>query len=213
VYELGIMVVAASEARRSSLARLLRETGASKGWTILAAASLLLEHFGSSHAGVLVADLPSRASSVHFLQTLKEFPDGSGIVALVDDPDPGWVRNALHYGVHAIIARDADRDQLALAVEAADAGYVLLHPTSARMLRDAVPALPELHEMTEHLTAREKEVLGLISRGLGNKEIAVRLGISEHTAKFHTSSILAKLGAGSRTEAVSRGIKRGLVAL
>lgn len=207
------MVVAASEARRSSLARLLRETGATRGWTIVAAASLSSERFGSSHANILVADLTSPASSVHFLQTLKEFPDGSGIVSLVDDPDPGWVRGALYNGVHAIIARDADREQMALAVEAADAGYVLLHPTSARILGDAVSVLPDLRAESEHLTAREKEVLGLISSGLGNKEIAVRLGISEHTAKFHTSSILAKLGAGSRTEAVSRGIKRGLIAL
>jgi NarL family two-component system response regulator YdfI len=213
VNELGIMVVAASEARRSSLARLLREAGATKGWTIVTSASLSLEKFGSSHASILVADLTSGASSVYFLKTLKEFPDGSGTVALVDDPDPGWVRNALHNGVHAIIARDSDRDQLALAVEAADAAYVLLHPTSARMLSNFVPALPEIHEVTEHLTPREKEVLGLISGGLGNKGIAVRLGISEHTVKFHTSSILAKLSARSRTEAVSQGIKRGLISL
>jgi DNA-binding NarL/FixJ family response regulator len=64
----------------------------------------------------------------------------------------------------------------------------------------------------EHLTAREREVLGLMSGGLGNKQIAARLGISEHTVKF-ASSILAKLSAGSRTEAVSQGIRRGLIML
>jgi DNA-binding NarL/FixJ family response regulator len=68
------------------------------------------------------------------------------------------------------------------------------------------------HEaMTEDLTARESEVLRLVSMGLGNKEIASRLAISEHTAKFHISSILSKLHAGSRTEAVSLGIRRGLI--
>jgi DNA-binding NarL/FixJ family response regulator len=65
--------------------------------------------------------------------------------------------------------------------------------------------------MIEDLTAREFEVLRLVSMGLGNKEIAARLAISEHTAKFHISSILSKLHAASRTEAVSLGIRRGLI--
>ena len=63
------------------------------------------------------------------------------------------------------------------------------------------------------LTAREIEVLGMLAEGLGNKTIAVRLGISTHTAKFHVASILAKLGAGSRTEAVTVGMRRGLVVI
>jgi DNA-binding NarL/FixJ family response regulator len=65
----------------------------------------------------------------------------------------------------------------------------------------------------EQLTAREREVLAFMSDGLGNKEIAARLGISEHTVKFHTSSILGKLSVASRTEAVTQGIRRGLIAL
>ncbi|WP_051979188.1 response regulator transcription factor [Edaphobacter aggregans] len=67
--------------------------------------------------------------------------------------------------------------------------------------------------LAEHVTARETMVLRLMALGLGNKEIASRLDISEHTAKFHVSSILAKLGAASRTEAVSIGMTRGLVAI
>jgi DNA-binding NarL/FixJ family response regulator len=65
----------------------------------------------------------------------------------------------------------------------------------------------------EALTAREREVLELLSRGLPNKLIARRLQISEHTVKFHVSSIYAKLGASSRTDAVSRGVRRGLITL
>ena len=61
------------------------------------------------------------------------------------------------------------------------------------------------------LTPREIEVLQLLSEGLGNKEIASRLNISEHTAKFHVASILGKLGATTRTEAVTLGIRHGLV--
>jgi len=65
----------------------------------------------------------------------------------------------------------------------------------------------------EALTAREREVLELLSQGLPNKLIARRLQISEHTVKFHVSSIYAKLGATSRTDAVSRGVRRGLITL
>jgi DNA-binding NarL/FixJ family response regulator len=67
--------------------------------------------------------------------------------------------------------------------------------------------------IAEHLTARETVVLRLMALGLVNKEIASRLDISKHTAKFHVSSILAKLGAASRTEAVTIGMTRGLVAI
>ncbi|HEY6285481.1 MAG TPA: response regulator transcription factor, partial [Ktedonobacteraceae bacterium] len=65
----------------------------------------------------------------------------------------------------------------------------------------------------EALTGREREVLELLSQGLPNKLIARRLQISEHTVKFHVSSIYAKLGASSRTDAVSRGVRRGLITL
>jgi DNA-binding NarL/FixJ family response regulator len=207
------MVVAASDGRRSSLVRLLREAGTIKGWTITADASLSVERFGSSRATILIADLVSEQNAVSFLQLLNEFPEGCGVIAMVDGPEARWVRNALRGGVNAIIARDADRDQIELAVEAADAGYVLLHPSSARMLGDAVTLPADPPRQVEQLTAREREVLAFMSDGLGNKEIAARLGISEHTVKFHTSSILGKLSVASRTEAVTQGIRRGLIAL
>jgi len=70
-----------------------------------------------------------------------------------------------------------------------------------------------LDELVEPLTPRESEVLQMLASGLGNKEIAAKLGISDHTVKFHVASILGKLGASSRTEAVSLGIRGGLVLL
>ncbi len=213
VTQLGIMVVAHSNVRRSSLVRLLREAGTAKGWTVAEGASLSVERFGSSRATILIVDLVSHQNAVHFLQMLRDLPEGCGVIAMVDDPEAGWVRNALHGGVSAIIARDADRDQIELAVEAADAGYVLLHPSSARMLGDAFMLPSDRPGQVEQLTAREREVLAFMSDGLANKEIAIRLGISEHTVKFHTSSILGKLNVASRTEAVSQGIRRGLIAI
>jgi DNA-binding CsgD family transcriptional regulator len=68
-------------------------------------------------------------------------------------------------------------------------------------------------EAIEPLTARERDVLQMLSQGLGNKEIAARLKISEHTVKFHIASILGKLGASTRTEAVSVALRRGLILL
>jgi DNA-binding CsgD family transcriptional regulator len=65
----------------------------------------------------------------------------------------------------------------------------------------------------EALTPREREALGLLADGLSNKAIAARLGISEHTAKFHVASVLAKLGAANRADAVRRGVRRGLVSV
>jgi DNA-binding NarL/FixJ family response regulator len=71
--------------------------------------------------------------------------------------------------------------------------------------------LPGSSNMVEPLTAREQQVLRLMSEGLGNKAIAVQLKISEHTVKFHISSILGKLSVNSRTEAVSLGIRKGII--
>ena len=90
------------------------------------------------------------------------------------------------------------------------AGLVALHPDALRRAPRPVRAEPD---RAQPLTGREIEVLGMLAEGLGNKVIAARLGISTHTVKFHVASILSKLGAGSRTEAVSIGMRRGLVAI
>jgi NarL family two-component system response regulator YdfI len=84
----------------------------------------------------------------------------------------------------------------------------MLEQRTAVQLSDIDTASPD-----EALTTREREVLELLSRGLPNKLIARRLQISEHTVKFHVSSIYTKLGATSRTDAVSRGVRRGLITL
>ena len=76
----------------------------------------------------------------------------------------------------------------------------------AAELADPASAMPGL-------TAREMDVLRLLAQGMGNKSIARELAISSHTAKYHVASVLAKLGAHTRAEAVSRGLRRGLVPL
>ncbi len=100
------------------------------------------------------------------------------------------------------------------ALETAAAGLVVIHPAAVDSMAPPVAAASQrLAELVEPLTPRENEVLQMLAGGLANKEIAARLAISEHTVKFHVASILGKLGAGSRTEAVALGIRRGIVLL
>ena len=137
-----------------------------------------------------------------------------GVVVLGDGQSPARTSDALRAGIRAALPGDISPDQLVAALEAAASGLFVLHPSQAN---EALPAgsapARALEELAESLTRRELEVLQMLAAGLSNKEIASRLNISEHTAKFHVASILGKLGAASRTEAVSMGIRRGLVLL
>lgn len=208
----NILVVAASSVRRTLLAERLRAVFRGRGADVFLSATFSAGRMEQSRADVMVADLDRPSFFTSMVRFLQEFPADGGAVALTDSPQPGWVAAALNAGVNAIISREADSAELRLAVEAAEAGLVLLHPTSARNFVAARLAdFPKDEDEIEHLTAREREVLRLIGDGLGNKEIAARLGVSEHTAKFHTSSILGKLGASNRTEAVTEGIRKGII--
>jgi len=115
------------------------------------------------------------------------------------------------------VPRVAGADQLVAAVRAVANGLLAVDPILGEHLlargHAALPEAPPDQANGEDLTVREREVLQLVAEGLANKTIAGRLGISEHTVKFHVAALLAKLGAGSRTEAVHLGARRGLVAL
>ncbi len=110
----------------------------------------------------------------------------------------------------AYLGPDADGLSLVASVHAVMAGLTVIEPAMAVRLGGTGPVAPTL-EPGEALTPREQEVLRLVAEGLPNKSIARELGISEHTAKFHVGSLLAKLNAGSRTEAVMTATRRGLL--
>jgi len=131
------------------------------------------------------------------------------VLILAPDPQPAWVSEALRAGIRGIVSRDLSTPQIAAAIEAAAAGLVVLHPRAveAAAVRTVSP------DPSEPLSRREIEVLRLMAEGSSNKNIAWRLNISEHTVKFHVNSILSKMSAGSRTEAVMLGLRRGLVPL
>ena len=127
-------------------------------------------------------------------------------------------KRAASLQIRSVLPLDVTSDQLLAAIQATVAGLaVTLEPfrqtEDAYAASDTGDGIALTDRLAEHLTARETVVLRLMALGLGNKEIASRLEISEHTAKFHVSSILAKLGAASRTEAVSIGMTCGLVTI
>jgi two-component system, NarL family, response regulator YdfI len=137
-----------------------------------------------------------------------------GLIVLSEQPKADWLSKALRAGVRAVLPSDVTPEQLRAALEAAAAGLVVVHPSElGAVLPASVGSSTAVDELAEPLTRREREVLQMISAGLANKEIAGRLSISEHTVKFHVASILGKLGASTRTEAVSIGIRHGLVLL
>lgn len=131
------------------------------------------------------------------------------VVALV--AEEAYTRAVWTAGARGLLPRDVDAEELAAALVAVVRGLVVLTPALAGALMPA-DHLPETR-LVEALTPREREVLQLLAEGLPNKAIARRLGISEHTVKFHVNAILGKLGAQSRTEAVVRATRLGLIFL
>ena len=138
---------------------------------------------------------------------------GAGVVLLTDNAEGAWVVQLLASGARGVLRRDCSGRQLARTVQAVAAGLTALEPETVQaLLRPPLDTI-ELEPGEEELTPRETEVLRMMTAGLSNREIASALGISEHTVKFHITSIFGKLGTSSRTEAVTEGIRRGLVLL
>ncbi len=137
--------------------------------------------------------------------------DGTqAILLLSEDEHPASRLRALPLRGWGLVSPDAPPEELAAAIAAVAQGLIVLPKAlTERLLQE--PAVVE--ELSDPPTAREREVLELLGRGLSNKLIARELHISEHTVKFHVSSLYAKLGVGNRTEAVSQGARRGLLSL
>ena len=154
---------------------------------------------------VLLLDLEMPGvDGIETLQRLKEEKARArAIVFTVFDTDERIV-SAMKAGAKGYLLKGAPRDDVFRAVRVVNEGGSLLEPLIASRFLDSI-------NNPDALTARQKEVLKLIATGLLNKEIADRLYISERTVKFHVSEILAKLGAGNRTEAVAIATQRGLI--
>jgi len=129
--------------------------------------------------------------------------------------DVSQVNDAIESGMQGFLLPDASADEITAALRAAVNGLTAIDNRAVRPLleRRPVETLPPAEGDHDALTPREREVLQLIAQGLPNKTIALELGISEHTVKFHVGSILAKLDASSRAEALARAARVGLIVL
>ena len=136
------------------------------------------------------------------------------VLLLLEQATPNKANRAIQLGIRGILSTEIAPAQLISAVTAVAKGLLVLQPGELALASASTKTRNgEAAELFEPLTPREKEVLQMLASGLGNKQIAAHLKISEHTAKFHVASILGKLGASSRTEAVSMGLRRGLILL
>ena len=179
---------------------------------------------GSGRQAVELAE--QRQPDLMFLDL--EMPDGDGvevieqlgavaphtrvIVFTAFDTDDR-ILSAIEAGAQGYLLKGAPRDELFNAVRVVHAGGSLLQPVVASRLLRRVSKPTNSAQLSEDLTPRELDVLRELAKGLQNKEIAAELFISERTVKFHVSSILGKLGAGNRTEAVAIAAQRGLIEL
>ena len=138
--------------------------------------------------------------------------DGTQALVLISEDDHAVSRlRAMQLRGWGVVPPDAPPEELAAAVAAAGQGLTVLpKAVTERLLHEPAASAEEL---SETLTAREREVLDLLGHGLSNKLIGRELHISEHTVKFHISSLYAKLGVNNRAEAVSRGARYGLISL
>ena len=160
---------------------------------------------------LLDLDSPSDESWLAAIQS-GGAPVNSSLMILTEDPESLAV-DVLGSGLRAILPRYATPEEIIAAIQAAATGLVALHPDifDSMLSRIRPGQQSELDPSGQILTPREIEVLRMIAEGLGNKEIASKLSISDHTVKFHISSIFAKLSASNRAEAVTLGIRHGLI--
>src|SRR5262249_38793588 len=132
-------------------------------------------------------------------------------ILLVDAPAAAWTAVARRAGVRAVLGLDAGAEQVSAAIAAATAGLITLHPDvlRARAASSRVAAV----EADRALPARPRAILEVMAAGFSNRVIARHLGISAYTVKFHVAAILQALGARTRTEAVTLGVRHGLISL
>jgi DNA-binding NarL/FixJ family response regulator len=157
-------------------------------------------------ADVALIELQPESQSTTVHDWLNELLELTPIVFLCPGPDLAIFNSIRRMGTGGLLQANASCEQIVQALKSVGAGLTVFDSTLA-------PQSTGEESAAEELTPREGEVLRLLGDGLGNKEIAAKLGISEHTIKFHIRSILGKLGAASRTEAVARGLRSGLIEL
>jgi two-component system, NarL family, response regulator YdfI len=206
-----VLVAAQTTAARASLAA--RLSASKRLHVVLGATGLAVsDQLQTTQPDVVLVDVGSETAST-WLRDLAGARRSSAMVILADDARGDLGGGTRRSGGRAVLPRQATTQEIVAAIEAVAAGLIVLHPDTM----DAFAPLASRRDRfrgsidRQPLTPREIEVLAMMAEGLGNKIIAARLAISEHTVKFHIASIFAKLNAGSRTEAVTIGLRLGAI--
>ena len=212
-----VFVVAPAPFARAGLRSMLEDPEMGDGVQVVGEAGSLVE----AGPELSEADVVVVAAGDEFVEetarTVAELVAEEGTQAILllseDDRSLPALRSLAPRG-WGVVSPDAPPEEVWAAVAAVARGLVVLpRALTERLLQGPAVFGGALEELVEPLTPREREVLGLLGQGLSNKMIARDLHISEHTVKFHVSSIYTKLGASSRAEAVSLGARHGLISL
>jgi DNA-binding NarL/FixJ family response regulator len=211
---IDVLIVAPYSSVRAGLRTLLAESVGCRVVGEMGGSIDLVRALAETRPAVVLCDY-TQVDGPNILEAVAE--NGAALV-LLGDGETGYRELAgSDLSGWAYLRKEADGEEIAGAIRAVAAGLVVLDRLLAPSFCPPLPFVPPLHDESllpdETLTPREREVIQLMAQGLPNKNIAARLSISLHTVKFHVASILAKLNANSRTEAVTQGARRGLVTL
>jgi two-component system, NarL family, response regulator YdfI len=200
-----LWIMAHSAARREWLVKSVSNESEIRVAGTAATFAFLQSLMCETSADISLIELPETQSKV-IRDWLLELFDQMPIVLLSPGPEPWLLNRIRQQGPGALLQSTASAEQIVLAIKSVSSGLTVVDGAPISQMSDN-------ESMVEPLTTRESEVLRSLADGLTNKDIAARLHISEHTIKFHIRSILGKLGAASRTEAVARGLRSGLIEL
>ena len=211
---IDVLIVAPYSSVRAGLRTLLAESADCRVVGEIGGSSDLARILSETPTAVVLCDY----TPVDGPEVVATVAENGGSLVVLGDGETGYRELAgSDLSGWAYLRKEADSDEIAGAVRAVAAGLVVLDRLLAPSFCPPLPFAPTLAAESllpdETLTPREREVIQLMAQGLPNKNIAARLSISLHTVKFHVASILAKLNANSRTEAVTQGARRGLVTL
>ena len=210
--DLRLLVVAADPLARAGLVMLLDDQPGLHIAGQVSGGESLAGEIDVFEPDMLVFDLGWESEeSLVVLEELALEPEGGQLSVVVLAPDEEAAAAAWSAGARGVLPRTASAEQLEAAILGVAQGLAVIEPG---LLADAwSPGSPGEPGPVEELTPRELEVLQLLAEGLANKAIAQRLAISEHTVKFHVNAIMSKLGAQSRTAAVVKATRLGLIML
>lgn len=205
--KLHILIVADDRLARAGLAALLAEQPGLVVAAQIPIADALPAALDLYQPDVVLWDMGWETTGLEQIADLHT--DGAHVIALL--PDDKQVAAAWASGIEGLLLRDTEAQALAAALATVAHGLAVITPALVAALKTDAPQ--QANAPLEPLTPRELEVLRLLAEGLPNKSIAQRLAISEHTVKFHINALMSKLGVQSRTEAVVRAMRLGIISV